>query len=33
MSSNQPHDFDDNPAGLEEYSKWAVTNKANEEVK
>jgi len=33
MSSNLPHDFEDNPAGLEEYNKWTTANKANEEVK
>jgi cytochrome c oxidase subunit 1 len=33
MSSNVPHDFEDNPAGLEELSKWTNTQKANEEVK
>src|ERR1700710_2495971 len=33
MSSNMPHDFEDNPAGLEELSKWTKTQKANEEVK
>jgi len=33
MSSNLPHDFEDNPAGLEELSKWTNTQKANEEVK
>jgi cytochrome c oxidase subunit 1 len=33
MSSNQPHDFEDNPAGLEAYNKWATIHKANEEVK
>jgi hypothetical protein len=22
MSSNLPHDFDDNPAGLEQYNEW-----------
>jgi len=33
MSSNVPHDFEDNPAGLEELSKWSNTQKANEEVK
>jgi cytochrome c oxidase subunit 1 len=33
MSSNLPHDFEDNPAGLEEYTKWTIANKANEEVK
>jgi len=25
--------FEDNPAGLAEYNKWVVLNKANEEVK
>jgi cytochrome c oxidase subunit 1 len=33
MSSNLPHDFEDNPAGLEEYTKWTSTQKANEQVK
>lgn len=34
MSSNLPNDFEDNPAGLEEYNKWTLAhNKANEEVK
>jgi len=33
MSSNLPHDFEDNPGGLEEFNKWTITNKANEEVK
>jgi len=33
MSSNLPHDFEDNPAGMEEYKKWTTANKANEEVK
>ena len=33
MSSNVPHDFEDNPAGLEELSKWTNTQKSNEEVK
>ena len=33
MSSNLPHDFEDNPAGLEEYNKWVTVNKANEPVK
>ncbi len=33
MSSNLPHDFEDNPAGLEELKKWTSTHKANEEVK
>ncbi len=33
MSSNLPHDFEDNPAGMEEYNKWTTANKANEEVK
>jgi len=33
MSSNLPHDFEDNPAGLEEYTKWTLANKASEEVK
>ncbi|MBB5396336.1 MULTISPECIES: cbb3-type cytochrome c oxidase subunit I [unclassified Mucilaginibacter] len=33
MSSNLPHDFEDNPTGLEEHMKWANTQKSNEEVK
>jgi len=33
MSSNMPHDFEDNPEGLEEFNKWTNTQKANEEVK
>ncbi|RYZ95404.1 MAG: cytochrome c oxidase subunit I, partial [Sphingobacteriaceae bacterium] len=33
MSSNLPHDFEDNPIGLEEHNKWTSTQKANEEVK
>jgi len=33
MSSNLPHDFEDNPGGLEEFNKWTSTQKANEEVK
>jgi cytochrome c oxidase subunit 1 len=33
MSSNLPHDFEDNPTGLEEYSKWTSAQKSNEEVK
>jgi len=33
MSSNLPHDFEDNPAGLEAHTKWTNANKANEEVK
>ncbi|MBB3054924.1 cytochrome c oxidase subunit I [Mucilaginibacter gotjawali] len=33
MSSNMPHDFEDNPEGLEEFNKWTSTQKANEEVK
>jgi len=33
MSSNLPHDFEDNPVGLEEHSKWISTQKSNEEVK
>jgi len=33
MSSNLPHDFEDNPEGLAEYNKWTATQKANEEVK
>ncbi|MDB5288179.1 MAG: cytochrome c oxidase subunit [Mucilaginibacter sp.] len=33
MSSNLPHDFEDNPTGLEEYAKWTSAQKNNEEVK
>jgi len=33
MSSNLPHDFEDNPTGLEEHAKWASTQKSNEQVK
>ncbi|HEY0246407.1 MAG TPA: cbb3-type cytochrome c oxidase subunit I [Mucilaginibacter sp.] len=33
MSSNLPSDFEDNTVGLEAQTKWANTQKANEEVK
>jgi len=33
MSSNLPHDFEDNPAGLAEHTKWTDAQKANEAVK
>lgn len=33
MSSNLPHDFEDNEAGLEAQSKWDLANKPQEEVK
>lgn len=33
MSSNLPHDFEDNPHGLEEYNKWIAVNRPNEPVK
>jgi cytochrome c oxidase subunit 1 len=33
MSSNLPHDFEDNPAGLEQYNEWAKTQRSGEEVK
>lgn len=33
MSSNLPHDFEDNPGGLEEHTKWTDAQKANEAVK
>jgi cytochrome c oxidase subunit 1 len=33
MSSNLPSDFEDNPVGLEEHTKWASTQRSNEEVK
>ena len=32
MSSNLPHDFEDNPTGLEQYNEWAKVNRANESV-
>jgi len=32
MSSNLPHDFEDNPIGLEEHTKWVNTH-SNQEVK
>nr|WP_158992370.1 cbb3-type cytochrome c oxidase subunit I [Mucilaginibacter sp. L196] len=32
MSSNLPHDFEDNPVGLEEHTKWVNTH-SNQEVK
>jgi len=33
MSSNLPHDFEDNPAGLQQYNEWAKTQRSSEEVK
>jgi len=33
MSSNLPSDFEDNPIGLEEHSKWTIANSAKQEVK
>jgi cytochrome c oxidase subunit 1 len=33
MSSNLPHDFEDNAAGLEEHVKWTKAQSANEQVK
>jgi cytochrome c oxidase subunit 1 len=33
MSSNLPHDFEDNPAGLQQYNEWAKTQRSGEEVK
>jgi len=33
MSSNLPHDFEDNPAGLQQYNDWAKTQRSSEEVK
>jgi len=33
MSSNLPHDFEDNPAGLEQHTQWENARKANEQVK
>lgn len=33
MSSNLPHDFEDNPAGLEQHTQWENAQKANEQVK
>ena len=33
MSSNLPHDFEDNPAGLEELKKWTSLQSTKEEVK
>src|SRR6201992_3890604 len=31
MSSNLPHDFEDNPAGLQQYNEWAKTQRSSEE--
>ena len=33
MTSNLPHDFEDNPAGLEHYNEWKKTQRSSEEVK
>ncbi|GAC1308323.1 MAG: cbb3-type cytochrome c oxidase subunit I [Mucilaginibacter sp.] len=33
MASNLPHDFEDNPAGLEQHTQWETANKDNEQVK
>jgi len=33
MASNLPHDFEDNPTGLEQYNTWVKANKPGEEVK
>jgi cytochrome c oxidase subunit 1 len=33
MSSNLPHDFEDNPAGLEQHTQWENQQKAKEQVK
>jgi cytochrome c oxidase subunit 1 len=33
MSSNLPHDFEDNEAGLEAHAQWQKANKPREEVK
>jgi cytochrome c oxidase subunit 1 len=33
MSSNLPHDFEDNPVGLEEHAKWTKAQQSSEEVK
>ena len=33
MSSNLPHDFEDNPAGLEHFKQWEKAQRSNEEVK
>jgi len=33
MNSNLPHDFEDNPKGLEEYNNWVTTQKTNEPIK
>jgi len=33
MSSNLPHDFEDNPVGLEEQKQWASAQGSNQEVK
>jgi cytochrome c oxidase subunit 1 len=33
MSSNLPHDFEDNPVNLESHKDWVNTQRSNEEVK
>ena len=33
MSSNLPHDFEDNPLGMNEHNKWTDNKNANEQVK
>jgi cytochrome c oxidase subunit 1 len=33
LTSNLPHDFEDNPVGLEEHKTWVNTQKSNEGVK
>src|SRR5471030_1862645 len=33
MSSNLPHDFEDNPAGLEQHTQWENARKAKAQVK
>ena len=33
MSSNQEHDFEDNPTGLDQFNAWVKVNRPNEEVK
>jgi len=33
MSSNQEHDFEDNPVGLDQFNAWVKVNRPNEEVK
>jgi len=33
MSSNLPHDFEDNELGMQAHEQWVAANRANEEVK